>query len=97
MKNETIKKEWIEFTTKYKQYFLTNEEEWVNSLKLVENYIIKNNKRPSRCDKNIEIKQLGKWISHQYENYKKNQNIMKDENIRKCWKEFTTKYKQYFV
>ena len=48
-------------------------------------------------DKNIEIKQLGKWISHQYENYKKNENIMKDENIRKCWKEFTTKYKQYFV
>jgi hypothetical protein len=97
MKNETIKKEWIDFTTKYKQYFLTNEEEWINSLKLVENYIIKNNKRPSRCDKNIEIKQLGKWISHQQQNYKNNENIMKDENIRKYWEEFTTKYKQYFV
>ena len=97
MKDENIRKYWKEFITKYKQYFLTNDEDWVNSLKQIENYIIKNNKRPSIHDKDIEIKKLGKWIGTQRQNYQKNEKIMKDENIRKCWKEFTTKYKQYFL
>ena len=34
-----------EFITKYKQFFLTNDEIWINSLKQVEDYIIKNEKK----------------------------------------------------
>ena len=72
MKDETIKKAWIEFTTKYKQYFLSNNEEWFNNLKLVEEYIIKNKKRPSNSDKDVKIKQLGGWICNQQTKYKNN-------------------------
>ena len=95
MKNEDVKKKWKEFTTKYKQYFLLNDEEWNNNLNLVESYIIKNNKRPSNID--TEFKKLGTWINTQQTNYKNNENIMKDENIKQKWKEFTTKYKQIFL
>ena len=59
VKDEVIKKLWFDFTTNYKQYFLSNNELWFNSLKEVEDYIIKNNKKPSTCDKDIEIKRLG--------------------------------------
>jgi hypothetical protein len=97
MKNEFIRKTWIQFIEKYKQYFLSNEEEWVNNLELIRKYIDKNNKRPSRNDKNSDIKKLGKWISHQQENYKKNIEIMKNQIIKKYWEEFIEKYKQYFL
>jgi hypothetical protein len=98
IKDETIKKVWINFTTKYKQYFLTNNEEWFNTLKLVKNYIIKNNKRPSSKDKDVEIKHLGSWLSHQQENYYKNKKSMNNKIIKKSWEEFINdnKYKQYF-
>ena len=97
MKDETIKKAWIEFTTKYKQYFLSNNEEWFNNLKLVEEYIIKNKKRPINSDKDVKIKQLGGWICNQQTKYKNNEQNMKDETIKKTWEDFITKYEQYFL
>ena len=36
----------------------------------VKQYIDLNKKRPSDSDKDSNIKQLGKWISHQQKNYK---------------------------
>jgi hypothetical protein len=98
MKDNTIKNTWLDFTTKYKQYFLSKNEIWLNKLKRVEDYIIKNNKRPSNCDKDIEIKELGSWIGTQRQNYIKNTEMMKDETIKKIWFDFTNnKYKQYFL
>jgi superfamily II DNA or RNA helicase len=99
MKNENIRKIWEDFTTKkYKQYFITNEELWKNNLEEIINYINKNNKLPSQHNKNEIIKKLGQWLGTQKNNYKNNCNIMKDENIRKIWEDFTTKkYKQYFI
>ena len=98
MKDETIRKTWLEFTTKYKQYFLSNNEGWYMNLKLVEEYIIKNSKRPTTHSKDIEIKKLCKWINHQQTNYSKNENIMKDETIHASWTKFIQddKYKNYF-
>ena len=96
MKDEIIKKEWVDFIEKYKQHFLSNNEIWFHSLKQVEDYIIKNNKRPSSTDKDIEIKKLGLWVRTQKTNYSKNKNIMKDETIKKQWIDFTIRYKEYF-
>jgi hypothetical protein len=98
MKNEEIYNIWTEFINneKYKTYFLSNEEQWLNNLKKVEEYILQNNKKPSRNDKNQEIKFLGSWISNQQKSYKNDDNIMKDENIRNLWKDFTNKYNKYF-
>jgi hypothetical protein len=100
MKNITIRNLWEDFINdqKYKQYFITNEQEWNNKLDIVKKYIDDNNKRPSTEDKNIEIKQLGKWLSHQKYNYSKKQQIMINEHIRYIWENFINdkKYKKYF-
>jgi len=100
MKNINIKQQWYEFINdnKYNKYFFSNEEEWNTKLEEVKKYIDKNKKKPSTRDKDIKIKQLSQWLSHQQNNYKKNKEIMKDLNIRNKWKQFIEddKYKQYF-
>jgi superfamily II DNA or RNA helicase len=68
---------------------------WNEKLKMVEEYIITNNKKPSQTDNNV--KQLGWWISNQIKNYTNNKEIMSNPNIRLEWKNFTEKYKQYFL
>ena len=69
---------------------------WEENLTKVKNYIDHHKKRPSCKDKNKTIKSLGKWLSHQSENYKVNKYIMKDKNTRKKWEEFINIYKEYF-
>ena len=79
---------------------LQNREEiWLKRLEDVKLYIDTNNKRPSREDKNKEIKSLGKWLSYQNTNYKTKKHIMTNEEIYKIWTEFinSDKYKQYFL
>jgi hypothetical protein len=73
-------------------------ESWHEKLELVKKYIDENNKRPSRHDKNIEIKKLAEWLSIQQNNYKNNKNIMKNLNIYNLWTEFINheNYKKYF-
>jgi hypothetical protein len=71
----------------------------MNTLNEVKEYIDSNNQRPSsKHDKDQKIKQLGVWIQHQQNNYKKKEHIMKNETIYDNWTEFinNTKYKQYF-
>jgi superfamily II DNA or RNA helicase len=53
---ECFRQYWEDFTNRYKNHFRTNEEVWIDTLKEVEKYIQKHNKRPSECDKNHEIK-----------------------------------------
>ena len=98
--NEYIRKKWKEFVEddKYKKYFISNQEEWENKLKEVKLYINNNNKRPSNSSKDNKIKHLAIWIRTQIKNYTKNINIIKNEDIRKQWKEFIEdkKYSKYF-
>ena len=96
MKDTNIIKIYEEFIEKYKTYFQSNEEIWLNNLKLVEDYITQNNKAPSTSDKNKSIKLLGSWLSHQQTNYKNKEHIMKDTNIMKIYEEFIEKSKEYF-
>ena len=100
MKNKDIQDKWILFINdeKYKKYFLSNEEYWINILEKVKKYIDDNNKRPSSEDKNIEIRSYGKWTLLQVNNYTKKIQIMKNDIIRKLWFKFINdpKYKQYF-
>jgi len=100
MKNEEIRTSWEEFTTddRYYNYFTSNEEEWYFNLNKVKEYIDRENKRPYSEDKDNEIKKLGAWINNNTQNYKKKENIMKNEEIRTSWKEFITndRYNKYF-
>ena len=75
------KKLWIDFINnpKYKNYFLSNEEQWNKKIELVIKYIDINKKRPSQTDSDINIKKLGQWFTDQIYNYKKE--IMNNINI----------------
>jgi predicted phosphohydrolase len=96
MKDENIRKEWEEFVSKYSILFMSNEEQWYDTLEKIKLYIETNNKLPSKRDKNKDIKQLGMWVSNQKTTYKNQEQIMKDENIRKEWEEFVSKYSHIF-
>jgi len=101
MRNQQIRTSWENFISskKYGSYFTSNEEEWMKNLNNVKKYIDENNKKPSGCDENDSNNKLSKWISHQQQNYKKQNRIMSREHIRKMWDDFVNseKYKKYFV
>jgi hypothetical protein len=96
MKDNNIKIKWEEFIDQYKEYMLNNEESWYNNFKKVKLYINENKCRPSKHSKDNNIKQLGIWIGNQQNNYNKNEQIMKDNNIRIKWEQFINEYKEYF-
>jgi len=97
MKKLEIRQLWEEFVENYGKYFLSNEENWKMILKEVSKYIDENDKSPSQHDKDEKIKKLGQWISHQKKNYRKEEFIMKDLEIRQLWEEFIEKYAKYFI
>jgi len=101
MSNSDIRDQWEEFITsdKYKKYFISNEEIWEDTFQEVKDYIDQHGKLPPQGSKNKEIRSLGKWISHQKENYKNKTHIMSNPEIRDQWEEFTTSdnYKKYFM
>ena len=98
MSNPEIRKLWEAFVNdaKYSKYFISNEEQWKLTLKRVKKYIDEYNKRPSAGDKNIDIRSDGAWINKQQTNYKKNQFIMSNPEIRKLWEAFVNEYQEYF-
>jgi hypothetical protein len=102
MKDIEIHTLWEQFITDYKQYVdVDTIKVWKDKLNMVKQYIDINKKRPSEKDKNTDIKQLGKWICHQKENYnsdiKECKNIMKDVEIHTLWEQFISTYKEYIV
>ena len=101
MKNENIYNKWNEFINnrKYNKYFSDYETEWYNNLEELKKYIDENNKRPIDKDKNSEIKKLAKWLSHQQQNYKNKEHLMKNETIYNKWTYFINEnnYKKYFL
>ena len=99
MKESLIKIKWEEFINdiKYQEYFLDNNTSWLNKLEEVKKYIDINNKRP--CEKNINSKSFGQWLSNQQKKYKNNEQIMKEPLIKIKWEEFINdiKYQKYFL
>ena len=77
MKEQEIYDAWTEFINdeRYKEYFMSNEEQWYENLKKVKEFMDTHQKRPSST--NEEEKSLGLWIHNQKTNYGKN--IMKEE------------------
>ena len=73
---------------------MSNENECIYNLNNFKNYIDENNKRPNKDNKTIDS-----WVRVQMRNYKKKEQIMKNENIYVKWKEFINdvKYKKYFM
>lgn len=99
MKNEIIRNKWKIFINddKYKQYFISNDDKWINTLETIKKYIEDENKLPTRYNKNKEIKQLGKWLSTQQQNYSKKEHLMIDQLIREKWELFINENEKYFL
>ena len=96
MKNENIYNLFTNFLEQYKE-FIDNIEQWKINLENVKKFIDEHRKKPSKYDKNAEIKKLGTFLQNQLKNYKKKQHIMKDETICNIFAQFLTDYKEYFV
>ena len=84
---------------KYKNLFINRNERWFNMFNKVIEYININNKRPSNKSKNINEKQLGRWIQDQNKAYPKKIHMMRIQEIYKVWTEFknSDKYKIIFI
>jgi superfamily II DNA or RNA helicase len=97
LSNEENYDKWTNFINddKYKVYFMDSVTEWYYKLKLVEDYIKVNNKRPSAMDKNKIIKAQGKWIQTQKVNYRDKTQSMTNETIYNDWNKFINKYNNY--
>lgn len=95
---DKIYNSWESFVNddKYKEYFLSNKEQWYIYLEQVKKFINKNNKRPSKRSENTYEKSLGFWIIYQV--YKNKNSIMK-KKYYKDWINFINneKYKEYFL
>ena len=76
---------------------INNEENWIEMLENVKQYMDVEKKRPSKESKNLEIKKMGRWIGTQLYTYYKKIKIMKNIKIIKIWKQFIKNYKQYFL
>jgi hypothetical protein len=96
---KNTKQQYIETAFRSNQESKNRNDKWITKLKEVEDFIIENNKRPSKHDKNKEVKIHGVWICDQLVNYKKKKDIMSDTTIRKLWEDFINddKYKEYFI
>jgi superfamily II DNA or RNA helicase len=83
------------FLKEYREYFITDDENWIKQLEEVKIFINKNNKSPSSTDKNASISRLGRWIIQQKLNYKNNDRCLSDKDKRKLWEQFLEEYKEY--
>jgi len=76
--------------------FKYNEELWLNRLEEVKLYIDNNGKRPSKHDKNKQVKQLSYWLSDRLKN---KYNITYNIKFNNLWIEFINdeKYKECLI
>jgi superfamily II DNA/RNA helicase len=74
-----------------------NNEIWIKRLENVKNYIDMNKKTPTYSDKDKELQFLVRWFQTQKNNYKKREQIMKDDIIYNKFKDFLETYKEYFL
>jgi len=100
MKNSERAIKWEELMSKYPEYFLTQDEIWYIKCKELENFWLKNNRKPNHRSCEVEEKQIGRWFVESKSMY--NQDIlarrlrMKNPEIAKKFEELMIKYPDLF-
>jgi superfamily II DNA or RNA helicase len=92
MNNTKFYNKWTEFINNpnYKEYFLSNDEEWSNNLQKLKDYIYKNNSLPKYESENKNESKIARWIGTQ----NRGKNLYQNE-----WNKFIKDptYKKYFI
>lgn len=96
MKNENIRKIWECFVNENEDLLKSEQERWNEKLDIIKEYIKTFNKLPPITNNDENVKKLGRWISHQKDNYIKNKGTMKDSSIREKWKQFENENYELF-
>lgn len=102
MKNPIIRKEWEDFIKTNEGILRSSISEdrkalWIYNLNKVKEYINIYNKLPSSVDEKKDVKKLGNWINTQKQNYKTQEQVMKDPMIRQEWEQFILQYSIHFM
>jgi len=101
MHRESTREKLEQFIAKYKIYFCDhpnigfwpNITKWNKILKEIEKDYYEYGKRPSIGSNNKVERTHAKWISHQKDNYKYKNDILKHISIRNIWDKYIKKYK----
>jgi hypothetical protein len=88
MKNKVIRKRWEVFMNHYPRMFLSNDQQWLETLNDLKRYVASNGRLPSQHSKDATTRFLGQWIITQKVKYKKHTFIMKNPAIRALWEAF---------
>ena len=97
--NDFIKQTWEEFINykKYKSYFMTQEEKWIEKLDNCKQFIKTNKKRPNTKSEIEEERTAGYWIISQIKAYRCKCEILGiTESLQKMWISFITENKKIF-
>lgn len=101
MKNNEIYNLWNNFINdnKYKKYFEDKIITFIHKLDIIKEYIDKNNIKPSKNNKDIDIKKLAQYTNLQHHYYLQKKFTMKNITIYNLWSKFINddKYKNYFM
>lgn len=94
MSNETMYNLWTEFTNKYNDSFLSNDDNWFQNFNKVKTYMDDNGIPPRRKNIDKNIQSMATWIVSQKKIFIEKTGIMKDSVIYNKWKDFadTPKY-----
>jgi superfamily II DNA or RNA helicase len=96
MSDKTVYDIWTNFLKEYNNYLKDDSDTWYDNLNEFEEYIILHKKRPKKTSLDITEKKLANWISHQIQNFNKNTNNMKKENIKNDFQKFLLNHKNIF-
>lgn len=94
--NDDQNGKWVKFIDEFGEYLISNEEFWYLMFNKCKDFIIKNNRRPSKVKE--EEKKLNHWINGQIQFYKLKIKNMKNKEIYNQWHNFVTsnENKKYF-
>jgi ribosomal RNA-processing protein 8 len=96
MNDKNVYDLFTKFLEEYSVYFKSKDMKWFENLLNLKSFIKTNKKRPSEDSKIKYERTLGKWLSHQLQNYKNKTEGMKDTEKYKLWSQFLEEYKEYF-